>query len=185
MNSSSSTSRQRAASGPPSPPPGRIRTGICEDRHVFVTHGPGGFIERHPPHLAEVSGTGRLFDVPLAQRDDPADRLPADARCPGKRRLTREQQHERPEQQREVGELAAPGQGDLHDLAAKQFHLWHSHLKLALVLEEAQVPVGLGERAVHRMLPGLSRHPNAAVELEAHPNAELALPGLKFLPAMN
>ncbi len=164
------------------PPPRRIGVRIGEERHVLVTLGAGGLIECHPPHLTEVSRTHRLVHVPLAQRHDPVDRQSTDARGPREGRLTCQQQHERLEQQREPGELAAPGRGDLHDLAVGQLHPGNPHFELALVLEEVQVPVGLGDRVVHRMHTGLPRHRKAAAELEIDTDIELPLAGIDVHP---
>ena len=164
------------------PSAGRIRIGIGEERHVLAALGPGGLIERHPPHLAEVGRAHRLIHVLLAQRHDPLDRQSTDA--PGARegRLPCQQQHERLKQQREPGELAAPGRGDLNDLAVRQLHPRNLHLELALVLEEVQVPARLGDGVVHRRHTCLPRHGKAAADLEIHPNAELALLRLKVHP---
>ena len=79
---------------------------------------------------------------------------------------------ERLEQQREAGEPAAPGRGDLHDLAVGQLHPRKAHLELALVLEEVQVPVGLGDRVVHRMHPCLRGYGKTAADLGIDPAIE-------------
>ena len=137
-----------------------------------MTLGPGGRIECRPPHLAEVGRTDRLVHVPLAQRHEPVDRQSTDARGAREGRLPCQQQHERLEQQREAGELATPGRGDLHDFAVGQLHPRKAHLELALVLEEIQVPVGLGDRVVHRMHPCLRGYGKTAADLGIDPAIE-------------
>ena len=160
---------------------GRIRIGIREERHVLVTLGPGGLIECHPPHLPEVGRPHPLVHILLAQRHDRGDRKSADVRGARKARLAR-QQHERLEQQREAREFAAPGRGDLHDLAVGQLHPRHLHLELALVLEEVQLPVGLRDGLVHRMLAGLPGHGKAAADLEVDTDFQLPLARLEVHP---
>jgi hypothetical protein len=54
--------------------------------------------------------------------------------------------------------------------------------KLALVLEEVQMPIGLGEGVVDWMLPRVSWQRKAAAHLEIHTNHQLPLARLKVHP---
>jgi hypothetical protein len=68
------------------------------------------------------------------------------------RHLLRQHQDQRLEQQREAIEAAGEVWIDLPHGAMWQPDPRHSNLEMALVLEEVQVPVRLGDRVVHRML---------------------------------
>ena len=75
----------------------------------------------HPPRLTDVGATDGFVHVLLPQRRDLVRRQPADASAACEGHFPCHQQHERHAQQREPGELAAPGQGDLLPLPLSGF----------------------------------------------------------------
>src|SRR5487761_1312369 len=161
-------------------PPGRL---VGEQGHVLMALGLGGLIDGQAAHLAEIRRADGLIHVALAQRHDPMNREATDSGCPGEGRLPCQEQYERFKQQREAGELAGPGRNDLHHLAVGQLHSRHPYRQLALVLEEIQVPVALRHRVMHRMLTRLTRHGEAAADLEVDANVQLPLARLEVHPS--
>ncbi len=109
-------------------------------------------------------------------------RHPGNACDTRERHLAAQQQHEGLKQQREARELARPRRVDLTHRAVGELHPRNAHLEFALVLEEVQMPIALGERVVDRMLPRLSRHRKAATDLEIHTNHQLPLARLEVHP---
>jgi hypothetical protein len=106
----------------------------------------------------------------------------SDARHARKRHLPTQQQHEGLEQQGKSGELAGPRRTYLRNLPVGQLHPRHSHLKLALVLEQVQVPVGLRHRVVHGVLPVGVGDRKVAADLEIHADVQLSLARLEAHP---
>ena len=82
----------------------------------------------------------------------------------------------------EPRELAGPLRADLAHRAVRELHPRDAHLEHALVLEEVQVPVGLGYRVMHRVLTGLPRHGEAAADLEVDADIELSLALIEVHP---
>ncbi len=128
-----------------------------------------------------------LVHVPLLQRHRPVDRKSTDARSDRKGHLLSERQHERLRQQREPGELAAPGRGDLHHSAIMPLHPRDARLEVTLVLEAVQVSLGLAHPVVHRMIS----HRAAQAPQRRLPTSKSSWRssclwlGAKFIPAMS
>ena len=116
--------------------------------------GPRRFVDGEFLDARVIRSCQSQFDIALADGRHPMRALADQSRCRRKRHLLAEQQHQRLEQQRKSGQLAGPRRLDLAHRAVRQPHPRYPDLEEAIVLEEVQVPVTLGHRVVHRMLPG-------------------------------
>ena len=157
--------------------------GVGEQAHVVVTFGARGFIDRNAPHLAEVRRADSCIHVAFAQRHDSVNRQPRDTRHTRESHLPAQQHYKRLKQQREAGQLSGPGRRDLTHRAVGTFHPGHSDLELALVLEEIQMPIGLGHRVMDRMLPRLSRDREMTAYLEIYADPQLLMVRLEVNPS--
>ena len=125
--------------------------GVGGQGDVVVPARARGLVDGQRLHVAEVSQAQRQLDVALAHRHHPMRRLADDARHRRKRHLLRQHQDQRLEQQREARQPPGEVRLDQTHRAVGQLHPRRAHLQMALVLEEVQVPIGLGDRIVHRM----------------------------------
>ena len=145
------------------------REGIGRQGDVVVAAGTRGLVDGKGLDVAEVGLRQRQFDVALADRQHPIGRLARDARDGGKRHLLRQHQDQRFEQQREARQPACELRLDQAHRAIGQLHARRAHAKMALVLEEVQMPVGPWSRC---------RAPDAS---PSSPDTPKRVPGAKSI----
>ena len=136
--------------------------GVGCQRDVVVAASTRCLVNGQRLHLAEVSQAQGDLDIALAHRHHPVRRLAHDARHRSKRHLLRQHQDHRLEQQRETRQAPREVSLDQAHRAVGQLHTRRAHPKVALVLKEAQVPVGLAYRVVHWMDAFVARHRKTA-----------------------
>ena len=137
---------------------------------VVVAAGTRGLVDGQRRDSAEVGQPQGDVHVALAHRHHPVSRLAHDARHRSKGHLLGQHQDQRLEQQREARQAPREVGLDQVHRAAGQRHSRRAHLQVALVLEEVQVPVGLGHGVVHRVhafVPG-DRKPSAGLEVHQY-----------------
>jgi len=100
----------------------------------------------------------------------PVLRLTHDATDSPEGHLLGQHQDQRLEQQREAVESTREVRIDLPHGAMWQPDSRYPNLQMALVLKEVQVPIGLGHRVVHGMLPRvpIDREPRPSLEVNLH-----------------
>jgi len=141
--------------------------------HIMVAAGPRGLVDGNKlANAGEVGITQRQIDVALTDRRDPMPDLAAQTRHRLKRHLAGQHQYERLEQQREARELSGPVRLHVAHRTAGQHHPREADLKVALVLEEVQVPVALAHRVMRRMDPCLPGHGEPAAGGKVDANAQ-------------
>ena len=135
-----------------------------------MSAGTRGLVDGQCLDIAEVCPLQGQFNVALAQRQHPVGGLPDDACDSGERHLLRQHQHERLEQQREAGQAAGKLGLDQAHRAVGQLHPRGADLQVALVLEEVQVPIRLGDGVVRGMSSLVARDCEAAAgdEIDEH-----------------
>ena len=117
-------------------------------------------------YVAKVGQAQGEVHVALAHRHHAVRRLTDDARHGRERHLLCQHQDHRFEQQGEAGQAAREVRLDQSHRAIGQLHTRRAHLQAALVLEEVQVPIGLGHRVMYRMHAFMTPDREAAARLE-------------------
>jgi hypothetical protein len=147
-------------------------SGVCGERDVIMPASPRRLVDGQLAHRGQVRLRQGELHVALAERGDTVTAHAHQARRRGKGHLLAQQQHQGFEQQREARELAGPRRIDLADAAIGQLYPGDTHFQEALVLEEVQVPVTLGDGVVNRMLALHASQREAAAGDEVHPDGE-------------
>lgn len=153
------------------------RHGIGRQRDVVVTAGARGLVNGERLDLAEISHAQGKLHVALAHRHHAVGRLAHDARHRRKRHLLREHQDQRLEEQREPGQATGEIRLDQTHRAVGQLNPRGAHSQDAFMLEEVQVPVGLGHGVMHRMQALVARCSKARTGFEVDQYSQ----GLGFL----
>jgi hypothetical protein len=135
---------------------------------VVVASGTRCLIDGQCSDLAEVSQAQGNVHIALAHGQHAVSRFAHDAGHRREWHLLRQHQDQRLEQQREARQAPRKVGLDQAYRAIGQLHARRAHLQVTFMLEEVQVPIGLGHRVVHRMLAFMPGDREARTRLEVH-----------------
>ena len=140
--------------------------GVGGNHQVVMATCPGSLIDGQLANLRKITLGNRKIDIALADRHDSVNRQSGHTGHAPEGHLLGQQQHQGLEQQGEARQLPRPFRLDLADASIRQLDPWHADLQKALVLEEVEVAVALGDCVMDRVIAADIRDPKAAAALE-------------------